>query len=402
MTNGLVTPPESSRELSLPPPRTLVRWLLVALALLGVGGLLWNARSALTPFTIGLVLAYLLLPIVNRLNRRIPRPLTILIVYVVGIALIVGVFAYLVPVIVSQVQLLFASIPPISQWQDMVDNLFQQYQNRVPPAIRQPIDEVLNNALRTAQANLTTYVQEAGRFVWSQALQVIYTVSFLIGFFIVPIWLFYVLKDQAKSRTYIDSMLHARIRADFWNTWDIINHDLGDYVRGQLTLSLIIGVLITAGMLILPLIGLYMPYALLLGIISTLTELIPVIGPALGMIPGVLIGLFISPTTALAVLLVYLVVQQFENSILVPRIIGGSIGIHPAILTVIIIAMGSTFGLLGIVLAAPLSAIARDLFIYLHRRLEGIEAKDAIKGLVATPQSSQHREKPVAPAKTSP
>jgi predicted PurR-regulated permease PerM len=367
---------------------------------LGVGWLLWNARSALTPFTIGLVLAYLLLPIVNLLNRRIPRPLAILIVYVVSIALIVGVFAYLVPVIVSQVQLLFASIPPIGQWQDMVNNLFQQYQSRVPPAIRQPIDEALTNALRTAQANVTTYVQEAGRFVWSQVLQVIYTVSFLIGFFIVPIWLFYVLKDQARGRAFIDGMLHSRIRADFWNAWDIINHDLGDYVRGQLTLSLIIGVLITAGMLILPLIGLRMPYALLLGIISTLTELIPVIGPALGMIPGVLIGLFISPTTALAVLLVYLIVQQFENSFLVPRIIGGSIGIHPAILTVLIIAMGYTFGLLGIVLAAPLSAIARDVFIYGYRRLEGIPAAEAVNGLAPVPRTTQRKEKPADSATT--
>jgi predicted PurR-regulated permease PerM len=400
MTNNSDTPSASSRGLSLPPPRPLARWLLVASALMGVGWLLWNAQPALTPFSIGLVLAYLLLPIVNRLNRRVPRPLAILVVYVVGIALIAGVIAYLVPVLVAQVQQLVASIPPIGQWQDIVNNLFQQYQSRVPPAIRQPIDEALNSALRTAQANITVYVQEAGLFIWGQALQVVYTVSFLIGFFIVPIWLFYVLKDQAKGRAYLDGLLHSRIRADFWNTWDIINHDLGDYVRGQLTLSLIVGVLVTLGMLILPLLGLHMPYALLLGIISTLTELIPVIGPALGMIPGVLIGLFISPATALAVLLVYLAVQQFENSFLVPRIIGGSIGIHPAILTVIIIAMGYTFGLLGVVLAAPLSAIARDLFIYLHRRLEGDPAAEAINGLAPVPRTTQPKEKTAASATT--
>jgi predicted PurR-regulated permease PerM len=248
--------------------------------------------------------------------------------------------------------------------------------------------------LRTAQANVTIYVQTAGQFVWSQVLQVIYTVSFLIGFFIVPIWLFYVLKDQARGRAFIDGMLHSRIRADFWNIWDIVNHDLGDYVRGQLTLSLIIGVLIGIGMLVLQLLGFHMSYALLLGIISATTELIPVIGPVLGMIPGVLIGLFISPATALAVLLVYLVVQQFENSFLVPRIIGGSIGIHPAILTVIIIAMGYTFGLLGVVLAAPLSAIARDVFIYGYRRLEGIPAMEAVKHLVAAPKNIPRKEKP--------
>jgi predicted PurR-regulated permease PerM len=263
-------------------------------------------------------------------------------------------------------------------------NLLQQYQDRVPPAIRQPIDEGLNNALRTIQANLTTYVQEATKFIWNQVIQVINTVTFLVGFFIVPIWLFYVLQDQAKGRTFIDGLLHPRIRSDFWNTWDIVLHVLNDYVRGQLTLSLIIGALVCIGMLILQVIGFHMPYALLLGLISATTELIPVIGPALGMIPGILIGLFISPTTALAVFIVYIVVQQFENSFLVPRIIGGSIGIHPAILTVVIIALGYTFGLLGIVLAAPLSAIARDLFIYIHRRLDGMSPEDARGGLIHT------------------
>ena len=368
-----------------------MRWLLVAFALLVVGRLLWNARSALTPFIIGLVLAFFLLPVVNALGRHVPRPLAILIVYVAAIALIVGVIAYLVPLIVSQIQQLLASLPPVDRLQEMGQDLLRQYQDRVPPAIRQPIDEGLNNALRTFQANLTTYVQEATKFLWNQVIQVINTVSFLVGFFIVPIWLFYVLQDQAKGRTFIDHMLHPHIRPDFWNTWDIIHHVLNDYVRGQLMLSLIIGMLVFVGMMILQLVGFYMPYALLLGLISATTELIPVIGPALGMIPGILIGLFISPTTALAVFIVYIVVQQFENSFLVPRIIGGSVGIHPAILTVVVIAMGYTFGLLGIVLAAPIAAIARDLFIYAHRRLDGQPAEAAATGLVAAPARARRK-----------
>jgi predicted PurR-regulated permease PerM len=222
-------------------------------------------------------------------------------------------------------------------------------------------------------------------------LQVLNTVSFLVGFFIVPIWLFYVLNDQAQFRTLVDGLLHPRLRLDFWNVCDIANHAMGDYVRGQLTLSLIIGVMIGTGMLILQLVGFQMNYALLLGVISATTELIPVIGPTLGMIPGILIGLFISPTTALFVALVYIVVQQIENSFLVPRIIGGSVGIHPAILTVVVIAMGYTFGLLGIVLAAPVAAIARDLFIYAHRRLDGQPATAAVTGLVAAPTRARRK-----------
>lgn len=365
-----------------PSPRVLARWLLVASAVVAVVWLVWNSRSALAPFVIGLVLAYLLLPAVNFLARRMPRALAILIVYLSGIALIVGVIAILVPLVITQVQQLVASFPPIGQLQDMVGNLLLQYQSRVPPAIRQPIDEGLNNALRSVQANIATYVQEAGRFVWNQVIQVMNTVSFLVGFFIVPIWLFYVLHDQAKGRAFVDGLLHPRLRADYWNVVDIANHAMSGYVRGQLTLSLIIGFMIGIGMFILQLVGFQMNYALLLGLISATTELIPVIGPALGMIPEVVIGLFISPATALAMFVVYMVVQQIENSVLVPRVIGGSIGIHPAILTVIVIAMGYTFGLLGVILAAPAAAIARDLFIYAHRRLEGKPAAEAVTGLI--------------------
>jgi predicted PurR-regulated permease PerM len=385
----LVTLEQKSR--AYPPPRTLARWLLVAFAVSAVGWLLWNSRSALLPFILGLVLAYLLLPIVNALARRVPRPLAILIVYISSIALIVGVIAIVVPLVAAQVQQLVASLPSLGQMQEMVSDLLQQYQSRVPPIVRQPIDDGLANALHTIQANVATYAQEAGKFVWNQVLQVLNTVSFLVGFFIVPIWLFYVLNDQAKARALADGLLHPRFRPDFWNIASIANHALGDYVRGQLTLSLIIGIMIGVGMLILKLVGFQMNYALLLGVISATTELIPVIGPTLGMIPGILIGLFISPMTALFVALVYLVVQQIENSFLVPRIIGGSIGIHPAILTVIVIAMGYTFGLLGIVLAAPAAAIARDLFIYAHRRLDGKSAAEAMLGLVTMPAGARRK-----------
>jgi predicted PurR-regulated permease PerM len=382
-----------SRRPAVPPARTLARWLFVAVAVVLVGSLFWRARSGLTPFVVGLVLAYLLLPIVNLLSRRIPRAVAILIVYIAGIALIVGVFAYLVPVVVSQVQQLLASFPTIDQMQQMGTNLLQQYQSRVPPSIRQPIEQALGGAIQTVESNFTTYVQRAGKFVWDQIVQVINAVSFVIGFFIVPIWLFYVLKDQARGRAFINGMLHPRLRNDFWNVWEIVNHDLGGYVRGQLTLSLIIGVLVGLGMFVLHLVGFYMPYAVLLGIVSATTELIPAIGPALGMIPGVLIGLFISPTTALAVLTVYLVVQQIENTLLVPRIIGGSIGIHPAILTVLIIAMGYAYGVVGVILAAPLAAIARDLFLYVHRRLNDHSAEDARQDLLPAPKAGQQKKK---------
>jgi predicted PurR-regulated permease PerM len=371
--------------------RTLARWLLVASALLAVGWLLWNARTALSPFAMGLVLAYLFLPIVNALARHMPRSVAILIVYVGVIALIIGAIAYVVPPVVIQIQQLIASIPSVDQLQEVVTHLLQQYQSRVPEVIRQPINEGLDNALRDAQTHLTLYVQQVGGFLLSQVFQLLNIASFLVGFLIVPIWLFYVLNDVGQGHHFLDRLLHPRLRDDFWIIWGIVNQVLGNYVRGQIVLGVSVGVMVGAGLLVLQLLDFRVSYILLLTIFAGVTELVPLIGPWLGAIPGVLLALLVSPQTTMAVVIVYVIVQQIEINFLRTRVVGESIGIHPAILMVILIAMGYSFGLLGIVLAAPISAIARDLFIYVHRRLDGVPAVKAGISLTVTPQKTHRR-----------
>jgi predicted PurR-regulated permease PerM len=393
------TPPEPA-EPTYPSRRTLARWLLVALALYAIGWLLISALPVLTPFIIGLVLAYLLLPIVNRLDRKLPRWLAILTVYAGAIVLIVVLIAYIAPIVADQIERLANSFPAlILRLQAMSRDLLQQYQSSVPASIRGPLEEGLRNGLRTLQANITTYVQGVGAFLFAQALQIINTLTFLIGFLIIPIWLFYVLNDVGKGRAFIDRMMHPRMRADFWNVWGMINQVLSDYLRGQLLLGLAVGLMVGIFLLALRLFGFPIgDYILLLAIIAGITELIPIIGPIIGAIPGVLLGLFISPGTGVAMLLVYVAVQQLENNLLVPRIIGESVGIHPAVLTVVLIAMGHIFGLLGVVLAAPLSAIARDLFVYAYRRLDGdtpAMARLAVQARV-TPRPTPTTRQPAA------
>lgn len=393
VASSALSAPPAALDIPYPSWRVLARWLLVGLALYASGWLLWNASPSLLPFMIGLVLAYLLSPIVGALDRRMPRWLAILIVYAGGIFVLIALINYIAPPVASQIQQLLDSIPSVDRLQQLGRSLLEQYQNRVPTAIKRPLEEGLRNGLGTLQSNVATYVQSVGAFIIGQVLQVLNTVTFLVGFLIIPIWLFFVLNDEAQGRAFIDSLLHPRLRADFWNVWGIINKVLSDYIRGQLILGLSVGVMVGLGLLLLGLLGFEIGnYTLLLALIAGLTELIPILGPTLGAIPGVLLGLFISPTTGLAVLLVYITVQQLENNLLVPRIIGESVGIHPAILTVVLIAMGHVFGLLGVILAAPLLAIARDLFIYTYRRLGGDSAAAARAALRAP--------KPPAPAKS--
>ncbi len=355
---------------------TLRQWLLVLLVIGAFVAFIWAitaAGSAVTPFFIGLILFYLLAPVVNRLNAFMPRLLAILLVYLVGAGLIAAGILYIVPPLINQVQRLLQNIPDTTLLQKAFNQLIQQYRETVPANLRVSIDAGLSNALQTIQSNISQYVQSALNFLINRVLQVVGLISFIVGLLVIPIWLFYLLNDQRKAHVAFNRMLNYRIRSDFWNVWGIIDGALSAYIRGQVTLGIIIGVAVGVGLGIIDLIpGLDIDYILLLAIWAGICELIPMIGAILGGTPGVILAFIIGgPTSGIVILIMYVVIQQVENNLLVPRIIGESVGVHPAVLTVTLILFGQLFGLPGVILAAPMTAIARDLYRYTYRRLSG-------------------------------
>jgi predicted PurR-regulated permease PerM len=352
--------------------RLIARWSLVVLALYIIGSMLWSTRPVLIPFVIGLVLAYLMAPAVDFFDRWMPRWLAILAVYALGLLGIAATFALIIPPLVEQVARLIRQLPSFSEVQTFVDSVVKQYRDQVPPSLQQPIEDSLANLLRSLQNNIDTYLQRGGAFLLNQLIQLLNTVTFILGFISLPIWLFYVLYDKQQGRVFFNQLVHPRARADFWNVWEIINNVLGGYIRGQIILCVTVGLAVGIGLVGLEMLGFPLgDYVLVLALIAGVTEFIPVLGPTIGAIPGVILGFGISPTAGFAVLALYIAVQQLENSLLVPRIIGESVGVHPAVLTVAMIVMGTLFGLLGILLAAPAVATTRDLFKYAYLRLEG-------------------------------
>jgi len=352
--------------------RLIARWSLVVLALYIIGSMLWSTRPVLIPFVIGLVLAYLMAPAVDFFDRWMPRWLAILAVYALGFLGIAATFALIIPPLVEQVARLIRQLPSFSEVQTFVDSVIKQYRDQVPPSLQQPIEDSLANLLRSLQNNIDTYLQRGGAFLLNQLIQLLNTVTFILGFISLPIWLFYVLYDKHQGRVFFNQLVHPRARADFWNVWEIINNVLGGYIRGQIILCVAVGLAVGIGLVGLEMLGFPLgDYVLVLALIAGVTEFIPVLGPTIGAIPGVILGFGISPTAGFAVLILYIAVQQLENSLLVPRIIGESVGVHPAVLTVAMIVMGTLFGLLGILLAAPAVATTRDLFKYAYLRLEG-------------------------------
>ncbi len=352
--------------------RTVLRVLLSLAALALVSWLLITAWTALIPFQVGIVLAYLMLPLVNWLHHYVPRWLAIVLVYVVVITLIVGALAFVVPPLIDQATDAFASLPDLDTMNHELNRIlaeFEAYRETFTPQIRQAIDGAIASTTAYIQENLTLYMQEAGWLVWSSTMGIINTVAFAMGFLIVPFWLFYVLHDQQAGLRLINRLVPERMRADFWAVLTIIDRVFSSYIRGQLLLGLVVGAAVFVGLGTLQLFGFGIQYALLLSSFAGIMELVPFIGPIIGAIPAVIVGFMDSPQTGLAVLVLFIIVQQLENNLLVPRVVGDSVGIHPAILMLVLVAVAQSLGFFWIILAAPLAAALRNLYRYAHGRL---------------------------------
>lgn len=355
----------------MPWKRRLARWSLVSLLTIGLLWLFWSARAALLPFEIGILLAYLLIPVVNALNMVMPRWGAILLVYLGALLIFIGFFAYVVPLLWYQAGQLLNAIPEldIEQIRVQVNEFLGEYKRLVPSEVQDAVQESLNNTYDTIKQNLVSYAQNIGTFILTSTMQVIDTVVFLLGFIIVPIWMFYIINDYRKGHIALNRILPQRIRPDFWAVVTIVDRVLSSYIRGQLVLGIVVACAAGLGLSILNLAGLKVQNVLLLAVVAGFTELIPYIGPVLGAIPAIVVGFFHSPTTGIAVAGLYFLIQVLENNFLVPRIIGDSLDIHPAVLIVLMIVVGQVFGLVGIILVAPLSAMIRDVFLYAYGRL---------------------------------
>jgi len=357
------------------------RLILTAIAFLVVWWLLNQAFDALGPFILALILGYLMLPLVDRLSRFMPRVVAILAVYLVFLAAFGLFIAWIAPLVVNQVQEVIANsgryAQQVRQWGEGV----AQWYTSLP--ISDEVRNSIENAARNSLGTVGGFLQDAlvGVLRWLTR-----ATGTIVGFIIIPFWLFYVLKDKDRGITAFNNMLPATWRADIWRIVRIINGILSSYIRGQLILGVVVGVASTIGLVVVG-----APYAILLGIISGITELIPVVGPILGAVPGLLLAAF-SPegwVMVLKVLAVYLMVQQLENNLLVPKIQGDSVKLHPSLIMVALVVGSQVAGLFGLIIAVPVAAILRDTYLYLYRRFADGYSPEEAEASVPSRQSEK-------------
>lgn len=340
-----------------------------AAVLLALIAILWTARGALPAFVIGIALAFVLDPGVTLLHRRgLPRWAGVVAMYALVVAFIWALIAFAVPPVTRQLNEMVTHLPELGdRASDLQRALNEWYEGlAIPPGLREAINESLST-VRQATGELLS------NFAAPFAAALFRTAAFVLGLLIIPIWLFFVLKDRERLPDAISTALPPGWRADGRNVLGLLSRVGGRWVRGQLLLGASIFVATAIGLTILTLLGFeeFGRFTLILALIAGVLEWLPIIGPVVAAIPALLIAFTISPAAVAAVLILYIAIQQLENNLLVPKVMGDAIELHPAVMILALVVGGALFGFWGAVLAAPVVAAARDLYRYVFLRFSG-------------------------------
>jgi predicted PurR-regulated permease PerM len=350
-------------------PSRAARLLLVVLALWGLAWLVEISWDVLAPFVVGLALAYLLLPLVNMLSRHLPRWAAILIVFVGLILLIGAAWAFIIPPLVVQGTALLQALPNEVQIGEFLTSI-QQAWSALDADTQKQIGDVLGTISTTLRDSFLGSLQGVMNLIVGGLFTVFNLLGFLLGLVIVPFFVYYVLNDHAKIQPAIDRIVPRWMHADFWAVVRIFDRNFSSYLRGQLLLVLAGAAATFAGLLGLSLVGLPgVQYKLLLAVFAGLTVLIPYVGFVIAVLAAFGAGALTSWQTALAMAVVVLVVKQVIDTMIYPVVVGRSVHLHEAIVLIVLVVL-SEFGLIWVILAPPVAAVARDLFVYAYGRFD--------------------------------
>lgn len=345
-----------------PTTTTFSRYLWLIAAIFSVAIVTFLLRGAVFPFIVGGALAYILHPLVAFTEGFLPwrdrhpqlsRVTAILTVFALVLAIIAGAIALVLQPALDQFRAFMEALPDLFRTARItVESWTTNYSTKVPEEVRIQIELGLQNAGTVIAGAVQNVVQRTVSAA-SSALTIV------IGLAIVPLFLFYSLKDR---ETFVDGLvswvpLGSRIHAR--STIQIINHVFSSYIRAQLLLGLVVGILVFLGMTVLG-----VRFSIILGVLAGVFELVPIVGPWLGAIPGIVVVLATSPDDFILVLSLYLGVQLLENVFLVPKLQSQALHVHPVIIMMVLLVGSELAGLWGIILGPPLVGGAIEVIHY--------------------------------------
>lgn len=322
--------------------------------------IIYLIRLAIIPLILAIAIAYLLTPIVALLQKKMRRIFAVTITYLIFIGIVFTTFFFIIPIMIDQFQTFIDKLPLYMQNLTKVINNFLQNSiiiknaeniigKEIIPKDASGITQYLISRLNLEEIDIFQRATTLGRSVINIVLYLI--VGPLLGI--------YILNYTDKIKTTFMRIIPRKFKNQTAIILDRINKVAGRYIRGQILISIIVGILCTIVLLVLK-----VDFAVLLGFTAGLLNMIPLLGPIIGAVPAALTALFISPLKALLVILLFVAVQQIDNYVISPNILKYQIGVHPGIIIFSLMAGGALFGIWGLIIAVPTVAILQEILKY--------------------------------------
>ena len=294
-------------------------------------------RQVILLLFISLILVSALHSPVDWLERRkIPRAVAILLLYILILAVVFGSLAIIIPPFIEQTNNLISRLPVIV---DAVNRFLTYYQI--------PTQDLVSR--------LSSEIGRVGGNIFKITTSVL---SGLLGTLTLLVVTFYLLLDWKRVSNLLASVFSGKQEKRIKRLLNEIQTGLGAWVRGEISLMIIIGVLSYIGLF-----ALGVPSALPLAVVAGLLEIIPIIGPMISAVPAILTGLSVSPVLALAVAALYFIVQQLENHVIVPNVMAKVVGINPLVTIIALMIGANLLGIFGAFIVVPFVVLAKIVFV---------------------------------------
>jgi len=336
---------ESKRQLIDLSIMTIVKFFLVVLFLF----FLYLIKEVLAILFVALIFASAVDPWVDNMERiKFPRWLTILLIYILLIIAIFLVVYLLIPPIAEQIGQLANNFP---DYFEKLGGALEGVRNfSVEHGVMGELDQGLNAIKDNLSGALTSvFSTVAGIF------------GGIISFFVVLVITFYMTVEESAMKRTLTYILPSKYQPFTLQLINKVQKKIGAWLKGQLILSLILGIMSYVGLLILG-----VNYALILALVAAIGEFIPYLGPVIAAVPAVFLAFSQSPLKALLVLILYIIIQQIENNILVPKVMQRAVGLNPIISIIALLVGAKVAGIVGVILAIPvataISVIVREIW----------------------------------------
>jgi len=315
-------------------------------------------KTIVLPILLSGIAFYLLNPIVNFLEKKkIPRIYSIFLIFLLIIGVLIGVIMIVIPLLRTQLLHFFENFPSYIRTieQELEQNLGKDIIQQFRDATSVNTDELVNSFSQRAMAVLQQ--------TWSGIGGVLSAVkNVVLAIIMLPFILFYLLKDGRKLPSYMVYFLPTKLRTETLVVLKEANDKISSYIRGQIIVSLCIGVLLYIGYQIIGL-----DYSLILAIAAACTAIVPFLGPAIAITPAIIVAAVTSPLMLLKMIAVWTVVQLVEGKLISPQIMGKSLSIHPITIIFVILTSGNLFGVVGVVLAVPGYAVIKVFLTHIFK-----------------------------------